>query len=461
MPRAKQKNWYKLDNAAKIIPATIGGPDTRVFRLVCELKEDVDPEILQKAVGETSREFPHMNCCLRSGIFWYYLDESKEKPLVTEDQLPALSALYKAGRKNLLYRITYYRRRINVEMFHVIADGTGAYTFIETLITNYFIEKHQLDRSHFLPQTSSIGEKSEDAFSRYYTKKSSMKYPRGGTMFKDPDQIDTESGGIMKWIKALLTGKAYRLTGQMDDNMEEHLIEGTVSAEKMLEIARSYHTTIGILAASVYVEAIVRTMRQSDKKRPVIISVPINLRNYFPSATTRNFFGVIKVAYDARNYDGTLESVIPEIAKSFKDQLTEEKVAKTMNSYAALEHNLMLKAVPLPMKNAFVRLFNGSLKRGVTASLSNVGKLHIHPELAPYIEKFTSFMSGPNVFTCISTFDDYMAIGIVSCFTNHDIALHFFRRLTSMGVPVELATNDYNAFTEQHPEKKHSKKRGR
>lgn len=113
------------------------------------------------------------------------------------------------------------------------------------------------------------------------------------------------------------------------------------------------------------------------------------------------------------------------------------------------------------MKNAFVRLFNGSLKRGVTASLSNVGKLHIHPELAPYIEKFTSFMSGPNVFTCISTFDDYMAIGIVSCFTNHDIALHFFRRLTSMGVPVELATNDYNVITEQLPEKKHSKKRGR
>ena len=114
-------------------------------------------------------------------------------------------------------------------MFHVIADGTGAYTFIETLITNYFIEKHQLDRSHFLPQTSSIGEKSEDAFSRYYTKKSSMKYPRGGTMFKDPDQIDTESGGIMKWIKALLTGKAYRLTGQMDDNMEGAAREGYAS----------------------------------------------------------------------------------------------------------------------------------------------------------------------------------------------------------------------------------------
>lgn len=453
----KQKNWYKLDNAAKIIPATVGGPDTRVFRLVCELKEDVDPAILQTALNETVREFPHMNCCLRSGSFWYYLDESKERPVVTEDDLPALSALYKAGRKNLLYRVTYFHRRINIEMFHVIADGTGAYTFIETLITNYFIEKYQLDRSLFQSQTSSVGEKSEDAFSRYYTKKLSSGQDRG-SMIKDPDTKEIESKGLLKWIKVLLTGKAYRLTGQMDDNMEEHLLEGIVPAQKMLEIARSYHTTIGILAASVYVEAIVQTMRQSDKKRPVVISVPINLRNYFPSATTRNFFGVIKVSYDAAKYDGTLESVIPEIARSFADQLAEEKVAKTMNSYAALEHNLMLKAVPLPIKNAFIRLFNMSLKRGVTASLSNVGKLHIHPELAPYIDKFTSFMSGPNVFTCISTFDDCMAIGIVSCFTNHDIALHFFRRLTSMGVPVELSTNDCNRTAEPAVEKKKGKK---
>ncbi len=454
----KQKNWYKLDNAAKIIPATVGGPDTRVFRLVCELKEDVDPAILQTALNETVKEFPHMNCCLRSGIFWYYLDESREAPVVTEDNLPALSALYKPGKKNLLYRVTYFHRRINIEMFHVIADGTGAYTFIETLITNYFIEKYQLDRSLFQSQTSSIGEKSEDAFSRYYTKKKSPSSQSAGSLLKDPDIKELESKGLFKWIKVLLTGKAYKLTGQMDDNMEEHLLEGIVSAQKMLEIARSYHTTIGIFAASVYVEAIVRTMRQSDKKRPVVISVPVNLRNYFPSATTRNFFGVIKVSYDAMKYDGSLESIIPEVAASFADQLTEEKIAKTMNSYAALEHNLMLKAVPLSIKNAFIRLFNMSLKRGVTASLSNVGKLHIHPQLAPYIDKFTSFMSGPNVFTCISTFDDYMAIGIVSCFTNHDIALHFFRRLTSMGVSVELSTNDYNRAAEYAAVKKKGKK---
>ena len=45
---AKSK-WYQLDNAAKIVPSTTGGADTRVFRITCELKEDVDPDTLQSA----------------------------------------------------------------------------------------------------------------------------------------------------------------------------------------------------------------------------------------------------------------------------------------------------------------------------------------------------------------------------------------------------------------------------
>ena len=38
----KDLHWYKLDNAAKIIPSTAVGSDTRVFRLCCELKEEVN-----------------------------------------------------------------------------------------------------------------------------------------------------------------------------------------------------------------------------------------------------------------------------------------------------------------------------------------------------------------------------------------------------------------------------------
>ena len=41
MQKKKRSQWRKLDNAAQAFPAATGKKDTRVFRLYCELKEDV------------------------------------------------------------------------------------------------------------------------------------------------------------------------------------------------------------------------------------------------------------------------------------------------------------------------------------------------------------------------------------------------------------------------------------
>ena len=124
-----KKNWYKLDNAATIIPSTVNGADSRVFRVVCELNEPVDRVRLQEALDDVIRRYPHFNCVLRKGLFWYYLDGCDLKATVTRENLRALSPIYCDGRKTLLYRVSYYENRINLEMFHVLADGTGAFFF--------------------------------------------------------------------------------------------------------------------------------------------------------------------------------------------------------------------------------------------------------------------------------------------------------------------------------------------
>ena len=109
----RRANWYKLDNAAKIVPSTAKGANTRVFRLTCELKEEVNREILQSALDDTIEEFPFFNCVLHRGIFWYYLEDSYIKPIVVEESTPACLPLYIPGKKNLLYRVNYFRKRIN------------------------------------------------------------------------------------------------------------------------------------------------------------------------------------------------------------------------------------------------------------------------------------------------------------------------------------------------------------
>ena len=62
---AKNDKWYELDNAAKIVPSTTVGADTRVFRITCELNEEVQPDILQRALDKSIREFPHFQCVLK------------------------------------------------------------------------------------------------------------------------------------------------------------------------------------------------------------------------------------------------------------------------------------------------------------------------------------------------------------------------------------------------------------
>ncbi|MEI3193987.1 MAG: hypothetical protein V8S22_08760 [Lachnospiraceae bacterium] len=50
--------WRKLDNAALAFPLVTGKNDTRVFRFYCQLKEEVNPELLQQALDETMEKYP-------------------------------------------------------------------------------------------------------------------------------------------------------------------------------------------------------------------------------------------------------------------------------------------------------------------------------------------------------------------------------------------------------------------
>ena len=76
------KNWLKLDNAAKIFPSVTNAKRHNLFRLSFELTEEIDPVVLQEALDVTIKRFAYFNVKLKRGIFWYYLEENKVKPLV-------------------------------------------------------------------------------------------------------------------------------------------------------------------------------------------------------------------------------------------------------------------------------------------------------------------------------------------------------------------------------------------
>lgn len=421
-----QTKWYQLDNAAKIVPSTTGGSDSRVFRITCELKEEVDPEVLQSAVTSAAKDFPHFSSVLKKGMFWYYLDQSELEAEVTQDDRPALETIYWEGRRNLLYRVNYYGCRINLEMFHVLTDGTGAFEFLKAILTEYFRLKYGLTDLETTVSRASGGDRQNDAFGKYYQKAT-----------EKPDEQKTAPK------------RAYHLHGDRDENLYSHLMEGTVSVSAFLAAARERKSTVAELSTALFIQACLKEMSVRERKYPVVLSVPVNLRNYFPSDTARNFFGVINVAYDPALYNGTLESIIPVVRDSFARQLQQDQIELTMNSYAALEHNLAIKVVPLLIKNLVISAINAKAQMGITGTISNVGKITVPEEMEPYIRKFSCFMAAPSVQVCVCSYKDELVFGVASAFIQQPVIRSFFRDMVDMGIDVVLESNDF----ERNPEK--------
>ena len=137
MKEKRQRRWRKLDNAAQAFPAAAGKKDSRVFRFYCVLKETVDADTLQRALDLTMEKYPLFRSVLRKGLFWFYMEPRELPALVREEDRPPCSRIYVPDQKRLLFEVTYYKNRINLEVFHGLTDGTGAMQFLKELVRNY------------------------------------------------------------------------------------------------------------------------------------------------------------------------------------------------------------------------------------------------------------------------------------------------------------------------------------
>lgn len=138
--------WRKLDNAALAFPLVTGKNDSRVFRFYCQLKEEVDPDILQKALDQTMEKYPLFQAVLRKGLFWFYLERRDIRAVVKPEKKPPCSQLYIPDQKSLLFRVSHHRNRINFEVYHALTDGTGAMNFVTELVQDYLILAHPEDK---------------------------------------------------------------------------------------------------------------------------------------------------------------------------------------------------------------------------------------------------------------------------------------------------------------------------
>jgi len=418
MTRKKPIEWIRLDNAAKIFPPTTNEKDTKVFRFICELNEQVDKDILQQALDKTMIHFPLYRTILRKGVFWYYFESTDLTPEVKEEYKLPCSMLYNQNRRNLLFEVTYYKNRVNLEIYHALTDGTGALAFLKTLIYYYLTIKYAADFAEGLPNLdydATMSQKMDDSFIKHYT-------------------------GSPKSRKIKLR-KAYKITGRRSIDNRLKVIEGVMSAKEVINLAHKYETTLTIYLVAIFIYSIYQEMPDRSRRYPIVISVPVNLRAYFPSVTARNFFGTINVSYDFSKGDGSLDDIIRKIKDDFSQALTTEKLRVQMNRLIALEKNAFARVAPLFFKDMVLRIANSINDRGITAAFSNIGKVKMDKIFSPYIRLFNCFVSARRPQIAMCSFEDRLVISFASPFIGTDIQKNFFRILSEQGIMIAIASN--------------------
>lgn len=399
----KRNNWYKLDNAAKVYPPSKTKSDPKLFRFSCELKKDIDKWKLQEALDKTLIDFPVFNSEIKTGFFWHYLEISNLKAMVKEETKSPCSKL----KTNLLFEVTYYKKRINLEVSHVLTDGTGALEFMRNLVYNYLSYPQQKTLTN-----SSLKEKEIDSFDKYYR-----------------PHFKLEKN---KKVKALT------IKGSRHQENNIHIIEGILSVTAIKNESKKLNTTITIYLTSILIKSIEMTLNENEKNKPIVITVPVDLRKHFPSKTIRNFFNIINVSYKPKK-NSTLEEIITIVDKQFKSFLDKKELQNTMNKNAYLEKILLVRLIPLFIKNIVIKYVYRYSRLYHTMTISNVGKIEI-PDSKEEIKQFSVLTSTDGIQACLCSYKDVLTLTFTSHFIDTEIERNFFCYLASF-TKVAINTN--------------------
>jgi len=416
--------WHTLDNAAKLYSCVSTENITNVFRISVKLAEEIQPEILQTALEETLEEIPFFRVKMRKGFFWYYFETNFTKPRVQEDESLPCSPMDRSKNKGYLFRLYYHSCHIHFEVFHALTDGNGAVIFLQTLLYRYLrgLYPDKIPSGLTVRQdTPSLKAMEENSFMHHTSA------PKG-------------SGIPAKVVKAFHIDGVRTFRGGMK------IIQGFCSAKKAVSLARSEGVTLtvyltALLAYSIYSQ----NYQYGRRDKPIVINVPINLRNLYGSSTMRNFFACVNLSFQPVEENLPFRSFLEETMKQMQDGQKEEKLAEQISRNVTAERNPAMRAVPLFLKNPVLNYMFLRNEKGQTCTVSNMGRIVLPQDLAPFVQRMEVIIPATynqNVKLGLVSCGDVLACSFSSRIEEKDIQRFFFRFLREQGLELSLGCNE-------------------
>ena len=419
----RETSWFKIDNAGKLFPIVTNEHRASYFRLSVSLKTTVDPVILQRAAILTLNRFPNFNTRLKRGLFWNYLEIQRRPFRVipepnTFGALPQPYAYYKH-----LTEIYYHRNRISVEIFHAITDGRGGLEFIKTLTLTYLQELGlpiQSEGLVFDVHDSETDAQLEDSYAKKITK------------------------GKAVWLP---TKKAFHLKGDYFHHFGHDLTHLHLPTSAMLTIARSRQTTITAIFATILILYFIQeqTKQTPRKRKPIIISIPVDMRKYLPSKTMKNFVMTINIGQvfsPKSSFDDVLSEVNQQLSAGQKIEILAPQIRANMKA----ERLLFLRFVPLFLKRLLVKyVFNRVGEPALSFTMSNLGRVDLPPAMATYVDHLEFMICSTKILPVnlgVISYGEQLVLSFSRIIQQRDLIQFFSDYLVKhFQVPIRVTSN--------------------
>ena len=411
--------WRRLDNSAKIFPVSTGKRYSTVFRISAVMKETIQPHILKKAVNQALNRFHDFKVKMKQGVFWYYFEENNKEIHVEEEKNYPCKYIEPYTNQDYLFKVTYFDKKINMDVNHALTDGNNATNFFKEIIYCYIELAHKKE------------------FTKEYRTKRTYRYNTEDSYMVNYDKHAGNNNSSQK---------AYVLKGENIPLGAIAVIHEIIGLEALKKKCEECNCSITQYLTATLIQAIYEENYLPNKgKKPIKVCIPVNLKKYFHSDTLSNFFSYITLEANMRkdNLD-TFEKILAFVKEDFQKRLTEEEILKTMSGNVKLGTNPFVKIIPLFLKKIVVRAAYLEIRKYTTITFSNIGRIGMIGKYQDYIEEFL-FLIAPDPVERIKcsacTFNNELVFTFTSILNDASIEKKFYELIQKQNIPIRIESN--------------------
>lgn len=409
---------FDLDCSATIYPY-IGTKDVnQSFHMEADIDSEVDVARLKAAVQKMCARMPTMFVCLQENALGYKLRRLHDTQSLVHPYPAVMHEPFPIRDGEPMIRIFYRENRIAVEVFHVVSDGSGVITLLKSILAEYY-----RSMGEEIPCTDGV--------------LSPLEAP------KESEMEDSFRANFEKGHKPVSrSGKRafqYHLNGPF---APWHQTELTMPVSAVKAAAKAHGATLTEFLSTLYLMSFHASEAGKKAKKPIALSIPVNLRGLFRSESLRNFSLYFIASAAEGEQNPTFERILENVKKQFKEGTDKKTLHDTICTNATQATMPAFTYMPRALKRIILK--TGAKLYGecmFTSVLSNLGVVRMPAELQRHVRMFRAVLGRTPVNRIKTTaycYGDVFGIMFSSILQSREIEEIMKRLLLSYNIPVTM-----------------------